>query len=145
MPARRKPKKHKRADYYRPHLERQQQARRGLCSWLMFWKACGHKKCLRAQACAADVNDCFDRLWPIVPERLKIGIRAAAKAAEARLSPAETMAAIKRDLARWDEMMASQAAAQAAAEPAPQSPPVMPPPRARAPNTRGPGPRISVL
>jgi hypothetical protein len=76
---------------------------------------------------------------------LKIAIRAAAKAAEARLSPAETAAAIKRDLARWDEMMASQAAAQAAAEPAPQSPPIMPAPSARAPNPRASGPRIRVL
>ena len=110
MPAKRKkPQKQIRAEY-QARVEKQQQDRRGLCSWLMFWKACGHKKCLREQACAAKANDCFDRLWPIVPERLKIGIRATAKAAVARLPPAETKAAIMRDLTRWDDMMASQAA-----------------------------------
>jgi hypothetical protein len=145
MPAKRKPKIHKRADYFRPHLERQKQARRGMCSWLMFWKACGHKKCLRAHACAAKVDDCFDRFWPIVPEWLKVCIRAAGKAKEAGLSPPQVKAEIARELARWQEMMARQEAWQAAAEPAPQSLPIMPAASAPAQRPRATGRRIHVL
>lgn len=145
MPIKRKPKKHKRADYYRPFIEKQQQARRGMCSWLKFWKACGHKKCLRARACVADVDGCFHRLWPIVPEWLKMTIRVAAKAAAQHLSPPERAAAIKRDMARWHEMMAQQearAATQASAEPPPQSAPIVP---AEARVIPVPAPRIRPL
>ena len=105
----------------------------------MFWKACGRKKCLRARACVVDSRACFDRLWPIVPEKMKVIIRSTVKAAEARLSPAETAAAIERELARWRATMAPREVPQAAAEPAPQSPPIM---RA-APNPRASSPRAS--
>lgn len=118
-------------------------ARRRLNSRMMFWKACGHKTCLRARACVDDCNDCSRRLWPLVPEPMKIGIRALVKAREARLSDDETKAAIVRDVARWREMMARQtapqAAARATAQPAPPSLPIV---RAA---PRAPGPRVSVL
>ncbi len=142
MPATQKSKKQARAVFY-AYQEKKAVAHRRFCSGLMFWKACGRKKCLRARACVVDSRACFDRLWPIVPEKMKVIIRSIAKAAEARLSPAETAAAIDRDLARWRATMEPQDVPQPApeaAKPAPQSPPVAP-----APNTRGPGPRISVL
>ena len=106
MPARQKPKKQIRADAFRAGQEEQAAARRDLCSHLLFWKVCGHKKCLRVRACVVDGKDCFDRLWPLVPEEVKIGIRALIKARQARLSTAETVAEIERELARWRETMA---------------------------------------
>jgi hypothetical protein len=136
MPAKQKPKKQIHADAFRAHREEQEKARRGLCSLLFFWKACGRKQCLRARACVVDADDCFSRFWPLVPEELKISIRATVKARQARLSPDETAAEIKRARARWRETMAPRAVPQAAAEPAPQSLRVAPAAR---------GPRLRVL
>jgi hypothetical protein len=151
MPARRKPKMHIRADAFRASQEREAAAQRKLCSHLLFWKACGHKKCLRARACVVDGRECFDRFWPLVPEEIKISIRTEIKTAKARLSPAETKAVIEREIARWRATMAPREVPQAAAEPAPQSPPIVraaPSPCApspRAPSPRAPSPRLRVL
>ncbi len=126
--------------------EQRAAARRPLCSHLMFWKACGRKRCLRARGCVVDSRACFDRLWPLVPEELKISIRTAIKAGKARLSPAETAAEIERELARWRATMAPCEVPQAAAEPAPQSPPIVrAAPNPRAPSPRASGPRVRVL
>jgi hypothetical protein len=143
MPAKRKPKMQIRPDAFRARREEETTAKRHVCSHLLFWKYCGRKQCLRARACVGDTDDCFLRLWPVVPEQVKIGIRAAAKARQARLSKPEIVAEIKRELARWRETMARQTAPQATprsmAEPAPQLPPIM---RAA---PRAPGPRLRVL
>ncbi len=141
MPA--KQNRKKQLDALRASEELQAAAKRKICSHLLFWQACGHKKCLRARACVVDSRACFDRLWPLVPEELKISIRTTIKASKARLSPAETEAEIERELARWRATMAPREVPQAAAEPAPQSPPIM---RA-APIPRAPpsGPRVRVL
>jgi hypothetical protein len=108
----------------------------------MFWKACGHKKCLRAQACVVDGRACFDLLWPIVPEVMKVGIRAAIKAMQAGLSLAETEAETQRELERWhaaNEPRAGQTLPQAPE--LPQSAPIM-----HAPSSpRATGPRLRVL
>ncbi len=145
MPATQKSKRHARAAYY-AYQEKRAVAHRHFCSGLMFWKACGRKKCLRARACVVDSRACFDRLWPIVPEKMKVGIRATVKAAEARLSRAETAAAIERDLARWRATTAPREVPQAAAEPAPQLPPIAPSaPNPRASSPRASGPRVRVL
>ena len=144
MPA--KQNRKKQLDAFRAGQEQEAAATRMLCSHLLFWQACGHKKCLRARACVVDSRACFGRLWPLVPEELKISIRTTIKASKARLSPAETAAGIERDLARWRATMAPREVPQAAAEPAPQSPPIMraaPNPRASSP--RASGPRVRVL
>ncbi|HEY0224183.1 MAG TPA: hypothetical protein VGC38_06695 [Pseudolabrys sp.] len=142
MPARRKSEKQS-PNAFHGYQEELAAGRRSLCTSLMFWRTCGQKKCLRAHACVVNEAACFDRLWPIVPERLKVGIRAASKAKQARLSTAETKAEIMRELRRWDEMIAQQnapqTAAKATAEPAPQLPPVV----RVAP--RVPSPRMRVL
>jgi hypothetical protein len=120
--------------------KKQIDGRRGLCSYLKFWKYCGHKKCLRARTCAGEGCDCFGRLWPIVPEELKVIIRAAAKAFA--LSPAETKVAIERDLARWRAL--NKPPAEPAPPPAPelpQSAPILPAPT----GPRATGPRLRVL
>jgi hypothetical protein len=143
MPAKRESEKQRRAAFYAGQ-EKQAAARRGLNSGLMFWKACGHKRCMRAHACVTgDGSDCSRRLWPVLPEQFKIGFRALVKARQARLSDAETKAAIVREIRRWREMIArqnaSQTAAPATAEPAPQLPPVV---RAA---PRAPTPRVRML
>lgn len=90
-------------DFYRPHLEAQVLVRRKLCTFLRFWRVCSHKKCLRARACALASNECFGRLWPLVPEHTKIFIRATIEAQAAGCSPLETTAAVTRSLKRWRE------------------------------------------
>ena len=141
MPAKQKSAEQKSKDKLRAFdacQEQQTAAQRGLCSRLLFWQFCGHKKCLRARACVVDHKDCFDRLWPLVPEEFKIGIRTQIKAAKAGLSPAETKAEIAREQARWRETMAPRTA--------PSSPPIAPAaPNAQAPSLRAPGPRVRVL
>jgi hypothetical protein len=141
MPAKQKSAEQKSKDKLRAFYacqEQQAAAKRKLCSLLFFWRFCGHKKCLRARACVVDFKDCFDRLWPLVPEEMKISIRTQIKASKAGLSRAETKAEIARELARWRETMAPRTA--------PSSPPVARAvPNAQAPSLRAPGPRVRVL
>jgi hypothetical protein len=143
MPARRKPAKRMRPrpDYYRAHLEEQVQARRALCSLFLFWRACGHKRCLRARACARETNDCFGRFWPLVPEQTKISIRAGMEASAAGHSEPEIAAAIARAQARWRDTQLPPVTNS----PAPQSVEVaVPPPRRIAAPARA-NPRVRML
>jgi hypothetical protein len=143
MPAKQKHAKRKRPDpdYYRARLEAQVRARRAVCSLLLFWRACGHKRCLRARACALESNDCFGRFWPLVPEQTKISLRAGMEASAAGHSKPEIVAAIVRAQARW---RATQAPPETAS-PAPQSVAVaVAPPRRVAAPARS-GPRVRML
>jgi hypothetical protein len=147
MPAKQMSAKQKSKDKLRAFYACQEEkaaGQRDLCSHLLFWKFCGHKKCLRVRACAVDCKECFDRFWPLVPEELKISIRTMAKAQQARLSPDETAAEIERELARWRATMAPRDVPQTLPEPAPQVPTIA---RAvpRAPNPHVPSPRLRVL
>jgi hypothetical protein len=54
---------------WRAGQKEREAGQRSVNSTMMFWKACGHKKCLRVRACAGDSEDCSRRLWPIVPEQ----------------------------------------------------------------------------
>jgi hypothetical protein len=92
--------------------EQEAKSMRSLCSVLHFWKYCGHKKCLRARACAVDHKDCFDRFWPHVPEEVKIMIRTGIKSKAAGLSPQQTLAAVERETERWRATMAQCEAAE---------------------------------
>jgi hypothetical protein len=58
--------------------------------------------------------DCFNRLWPIVPEKLKITIRTTIRGRLAGLSPAAVVAEVAREVARWRETVAPQIAAKSA-------------------------------
>jgi hypothetical protein len=142
MPAKPKRTKRKRPDpnYYRAQLEERVQARRALCSQLLFWRACGHKPCLRARACARASNDCFDSLWPLVPQEMKICIRASIEASVAGLSRPEIKAAIARALARWRATQAPPAAENFAPEPVELT--AAPPRRIDAPAWSGPRVRM---
>jgi hypothetical protein len=133
MPARQKSKQ-QRADE-----DDQTATRRYFCSFLKFYIACGHVKCRRARACVCDANECFLRLWPVVPEDLKIYIRAAIKAIDAGLSQAAIAAEAERELARWRKLMAPRTEPQAAAV----ASSCEPSPHATNPPTSGP--RLRVL
>lgn len=150
MPAKRKSPKQN-AEALRDGQGLQTSARRHFCTHLMFWTACGRAKCLRARACVGDANECFPRLWPIVPDELKIAIRAAIKAKHAGLPPAEVKAEVKRELVRWRKSMAPRTEQQEMAEPAPQAQSIAPvasshrAPKSGAPNPRVRSPRLRVL
>jgi hypothetical protein len=153
VPAKQKHAKRNRPDpdYYRAHLEEQVRARRALCSLLLFWRSCGHKRCLRARACARETNDCFHRFMPLVPAQTRISLRAGMEASAAGLSKSEIAAAIARAVARWRATQAPpdvpSAAPSAAPRAAPQAAEVeaaaAPPRRIAAPAP--PGPRVRML
>jgi hypothetical protein len=111
-----------------PERKRQEEeARRGLCTGLTFWKVCRHKQCNRQRACAGDVDRCFNRFWPLVPEEVKVEIRAMITArAEHKLPPHEAIRYARAERARYLEMearFARQKAEQEAAQAAKFAPP----------------------
>ncbi|HEX3708839.1 MAG TPA: hypothetical protein VHV56_03015 [Pseudolabrys sp.] len=78
-------------------------ARRQLYTFLRFWKFCGNKQCLRARGCVGNVDGCFKKLWPLVPESTKFTIRSFIKASAPGLSKAQIFAQMARDRQRRDE------------------------------------------
>ena len=94
---------------------------RELCSRLRFWTVCGDKGCKRARACAGKAEACFARHWPLVPETIKVGVRAFIKASAAGMSKPEIAAEVERQRQRWRDVTA-----KAAASAAPPQPPVPP-------------------
>ena len=49
------------------------------CKLYTVWgvpKFCPHKECRRRCACVGDADRCFKRFWPMVPEDIKVQIRA---------------------------------------------------------------------
>ena len=131
MPANRKLKK-RIADAFRADKDDQVAAQRYLCSHLKFYIACGRKQCVREHACVGNAKECFERIWPIVPEDMKIGLRAGIEAKRAGLSQSAIVAEIEREMARWREMTAPRTAS----EPAKQAQPTAP---------AASGPRLRVL
>jgi hypothetical protein len=122
-PATKKSAKAARSDpnYYRKHLDEQFAARRKLCSFLKFWKFCGHKTCLRTHGCTHSTAECFDKFWPFVPELFKIQFRAGIEALSAGLPANELGATLEAASARWQEaqvLSAPEAAAAPAEVPA---------------------------
>ena len=99
-------------------------ALRELCSRLRFWKVCGGKMCQRAKACAGEAETCFSRHWPLVPQTVKVGVRAFVKASVAGLSKPEIAAEVERQQRRWRDIEAKAAASEP-----PRQPPLSPKPR----------------
>lgn len=90
---------------------------REVCSHLHFRKLCGDKACKRADACAGDAEACFAHHWPLVPQEVKMRLRAVIRAGVAGLPRVEIDAQVERELAQWRE---TQSRAEA---PPPQAPP----------------------
>ena len=71
-------KKRAQEEYMREQAERRREqieGRRGLWTFLKFWMVCADRRCTRARKCAGNVEACFDRFWPHVPEYNKNKIR----------------------------------------------------------------------
>ena len=47
-----------------------------------FWMICKEKACRRAQGCVGETRPCFERHWPLVPEKHKQWFRAFIKASQ---------------------------------------------------------------
>lgn len=103
-------------DAFRADKDNQIAAQRYLCSILKFYIVCGRKKCRREFACIGDPKECFEQIWPIVPENVKIFIRTTIQARVAGLSPAAAVAEAERERARWRETMARLTAVQSASQ-----------------------------
>ena len=76
-------------------------ARRGLNTVLQFWIDCADKQCLRAKGCRGDVDACFRRYWPQVPEELKVWMRAGITARNKGLSVQEAGRVAEAEVERW--------------------------------------------
>jgi hypothetical protein len=89
---------------------------RELASRLQFRMLCGNRACKRAASCAGDAERCFARHWRLVPEEVKVSLRAGINARVAGLPRGEIDAQVARELALWRE---THTRAEA---PAPQAP-----------------------
>jgi hypothetical protein len=82
---------------------------RRLNNYLAFWVICPSPACRRTKRCAGDAQACFDRMWPQVPERMKVEFRVSLKAVHADGSLEEVKRKIREELARFDAMAAGLA------------------------------------
>ena len=127
------------------HRRVQAEGRRRLCTVLKFPRFCADARCKRARRCAGDVEACFARFWPHVPEDVKNEFRRAIELAAGGMAPAEAAREARAYVAqrkRIAEELARRAAARAEA-------PVAPEPAPAAVTRTGPprptGPRIRTL
>lgn len=91
-----------------PERKRQKEAaKRKLNTGFLFWTACSHRSCRRAQACRGDVERCFNRCWPHVPEDVKVYFRTFITAiSKDKLSGPEAVQHAKQEVARWRDIEA---------------------------------------
>lgn len=138
-------KERARQEFVREQAERdrvQTEERRRLCTALKFPQFCDDARCKRARRCAGDVEACFNRFWPHVPEDVKNEIRHAIKLAAAGASPAEAAREAQAYVAqrrRIDRQLVQRPAAPQAkldAEAAPATATRTEPPRHAGPRIR---------
>ena len=83
------------------------EARRKLYTAWLFWKFCPHKACRRQCGCVGDVERCYNRFWPSVPEDIKVQSRAYVTAsARDKLPPHEALRHAREERARYLAMEA---------------------------------------
>jgi hypothetical protein len=115
------------------------EARRKLCTFLLFWQFCADRRCTRARRCAGDVEACVRHFWPHVPEDLKNEIRQTIKFTSEGMSPREAAIAAKEYIAqrkRIEEAEKAREAARRAAQTLPEPAPLT------ITRTQAPAPRI---
>lgn len=61
--------------------------RQALHTDLGYPRACPNRRCRRHRKCVGDPDDCHAIFWPVVPEEIKVWLRALARSAEANHSP----------------------------------------------------------
>lgn len=123
----------------------ERERRRELCTFLTFWQFCADPRCKRARACAGDVERCFNRFWPHVPEDTKNVIRHATQLVRDGMPPAQAAIEAKAYVAqrkRIGEATKVREAARRAAPPPPEPAPIR---SARSAPSRPRGPRVTGL
>ena len=80
--------------------------RRKLNSSFLFWSVCPDKPCRRTRSCRGDVQACFARCWPFVPEENKILLRAYITACGRGLPAREALRAANAELVQMRELEA---------------------------------------
>jgi hypothetical protein len=141
------PKRKRQAGHARFFWAFERRRRNGLrriCNHFRFWLACPNKVCARNESCSGDdALACFDRFWPLVPERLKFEFRGLILALNDGLTADEAMRKVKADWERMEglarELAQGTAASNTVAEEEQPSTPMQLPPRA---HQRGPRARM---
>ena len=100
--------------------------REGLRRWanthFLFWRVCGDKACRRTSRCAGgEPEACFDRWWPVVPERDKVYFRACITQMKEGMTAEELGRAARAEVERAAEHIARIEAEQARAREARQA------------------------
>jgi hypothetical protein len=71
----------------------QMASRRAVATHLRYWTACLDARCRRHRRCVGAVDRCESIFWPVVPEILKVRLRALAKADSEGRSRAQSLRA----------------------------------------------------
>jgi hypothetical protein len=111
-------------------------AQRKLHTHWGFWKSCPHRHCHRTCACVGDVTRCHDRCWPLVPEAMKVALRAALTAGAQGMSPHDAARHAWQEMQRWHAMEARYAQENAEADGPPAAAGLRHLPDHRAPRVR---------
>ena len=74
---------------YEAFLRDRETGKRMFHNMLGFWRVCGKPLCRRNRACTGDVDACFQRFWPLVPEETKEYVRGCIRAAQHTRDPQE--------------------------------------------------------
>jgi hypothetical protein len=117
-------------------------SRRRLLSVFGMWTICPDKRCIRAQACAGDVEQCLRQRWhKVVPPETKALLQKFFTLTKEGMPPAEALAAAQKDMERRIRMQAEFDAR------APEREPPRPPAPAKITRSaaRRPGPRVRGL
>ena len=125
-------------------------------NYMLYWLVCGAGACRRKRGCAGDAVACFERLWPVTPEAMKVHFRASimaigkgetSAAKIGRIAQAEVERAAEH-IAYADALQARAREAQATAEKnkaeAPEAAGDPPPASGEMQETRS-GPRVRAL
>jgi hypothetical protein len=109
---------------------------------MRFWMVCAEQACKRARACRGDTAACRDRIWPQLPEQMKVYFRAAIAARGEGRSAADAARAGDEAVAQWRAFEARMAQPAADATDAGAAPAEAAPSRTIERNHAAPGPRV---
>lgn len=120
-----------------------EQARRNLFTLFKMWTICPDKRCIRAHACAGDVEVCLRVRWhAVITDETRARLQKTIALLNEGYTPQEAAAAVEQEMARHRAAAAAFAARKA--EPPPAPPRIAPVVRT-APPSRSAGPRVRTL
>jgi hypothetical protein len=140
-------RRHRREQFERQRADNDRmrdEARRKMFTHFRMWTVCPDKRCLRAQACAGNVEECLNERWrPVVPAELKTLLQKSLALMADGCTPQEAVAAAQAEMKRHAEAAARvderfpQGAATPLPRPAPSPVAAPAPERHRGPRVRG--------